>query len=90
MTKIQDLHKQWLSDPEYREEFDRLGEEFAVAQALSEARVSAGLTQSEVAQRMNTTQSAIARLEGGKGNPSTSTLEKFAQATGKKLLIRFV
>ncbi|WP_017326270.1 helix-turn-helix domain-containing protein [Synechococcus sp. PCC 7336] len=90
MTKIQDLHQKWSADPEYLAEYQQLGEEFEIAKALIEARVSAGLTQAEVAKRMKTTQSVIARLEGGRSNPSTGTLEKFAAATGKKLQIRFV
>ena len=86
----QDLHQKWSADPEYLDEYNQLKEEFEIAKALIEARVSAGLTQAEVAEKMNTTQSVIARLESGKANPSTGTLEKFAEATGKKLQIRFV
>ncbi|MGZ8407473.1 MAG: helix-turn-helix domain-containing protein [Caulobacteraceae bacterium] len=54
-----------------------------------EARSQAGLTQAEVAERMNTTQTVIARLESGRGKPSTRTLERFAKATGARLKISF-
>ena len=50
---------------------------------------AAGLTQEQLAQRMHTTQSAVARLESGRTRPSTSTLERLAQATGTKLKINF-
>jgi hypothetical protein len=45
MTKIADLHKKWLKDPEYRREYEGLEEEFALASAIIAARSRAGLTQ---------------------------------------------
>ena len=53
------------------------------------ARASAGLTQEQLARRMKTTQTVIARLESGRSKPSTRTLERFAKATGSKLRISF-
>jgi DNA-binding XRE family transcriptional regulator len=53
------------------------------------ARARAGLTQAQVARRMKTTQTAIARLEGGRVKPSTRTLERYAKATGHRLVIGF-
>jgi ribosome-binding protein aMBF1 (putative translation factor) len=90
MKKISDLHKTWMKDPEYRKEFDALEEEFAVASAMIAARTRAGLTQDELAERMNTRQSTIARLESGKSMPSGKTMKKFAEATGSRLKIAFV
>lgn len=63
--------------------------EHALAEAIAKARGSAGLTQEEVAQRMQTTQSNIARLEAGRTIPSTRTLKKFAAAIGARLSITF-
>lgn len=71
MTRLRDLHEKWLKEPEYREEFERLGPEFELARALIEARAAAGLTQAELAQRMGTTQSVIAGLEAGRVQPTT-------------------
>ena len=59
------------------------------AQALIEARTAAGLSQSQLARRMKTSQSYIARIEGGKVRPSTDALERFAQATRTRLRIIF-
>jgi predicted transcriptional regulator len=87
MTKISKLHKQWLADPEYRKEYEALEEEFSLAANLIEARTRAGLTQAELAVRMHTTQSVVARLESGRVRPSTSTLQKYAAATGSRLKI---
>ena len=86
---IDEMHERWMQDPEYKAEYDALEEEFALAGAVIQARVKAGLTQEELAERMHTTQSAIARLEGGRIMPTTRTLEKIAQATGSRLKISF-
>lgn len=89
MTKIRELHEQWSNDPEYMVEYEKLATEFELAQSLIETRNNAGLTQKELANRMKTTQSAIARMESGKQLPSASTLKRFAQATGTHLRITF-
>lgn len=89
MTKIKDLHKGWSKDETYRAEYDALEEEFTVMAAIAKARRRAGLSQAELARRMNTTQSTVARLESGRGQPSTRTLVRFAKATGHKLKISF-
>lgn len=84
---VDDLHKKWMKDPEYRREYESLQEEFNLVASLIEARTRAGLTQDQVAKRMKTTQAVIARLEGGKSKPSTRTLERYAEATGSRLRI---
>jgi ribosome-binding protein aMBF1 (putative translation factor) len=83
------LHKQWMKNPKYRAEYDALEEEFALIGAMMDARARAGLTQAQVAKRMKTTQTVVARLESGRVKPSTRTLERFAHATGHKLIIGF-
>lgn len=88
-TRVDDLHKKWVSKPGYKRAYDALEEEFSLTAALIEARSRAGLTQEEVAERMKTTQAVVARLEGGGSMPSTRTLEKYAKATGSKLRIVF-
>ena len=89
MTRIKDFHKAWLKEPNYRREYDLLEEEFALAAAVAKARRRAGLSQAELARRMKTTQSTVARLESGRGRPSTRTLTRFAKATGHRLKISF-
>ena len=64
-------------------------EEFQLARALIEARTRAGLSQTQLARRMKTSQSYVARIEGGKVRPSTDALERFAHATGTRLRITF-
>ena len=79
----------WRKKPSYVKAYDALSDEFAVAEALIDARANANLRQEDVARRMKTSQTAVARLESGRGNPSLSTLRKYAKATGTKLRVSF-
>ena len=67
MTKLKDLKKRFMEDPEFREEYARADDEFRLIEALVRARAAAKLTQAELAKRLGTIQSAVARLEGGGG-----------------------
>lgn len=89
MTKITDLHKEWQKKPDYQKAYEELASEFDLASAIIYARVSAGMTQQELAEKMNAKQSAIARLESGKQNTTIATLERIAKATGTHLKISF-
>ena len=89
MSKVSDLHEKWSQDPDYRKAYDDLGPEFELTRSLIQARIAAGLTQAQLAERMETTQSVIARLESGRAHPSTRTLEKIAASTGTRLRISF-
>jgi transcriptional regulator with XRE-family HTH domain len=60
-----------------------------IARAIAIAREIAGVTQVQLAKRMKTTQTAIARLESGRTAPTTRTLQRFAQAIGRRLVIEF-
>ncbi len=88
--RIEEVQEELLRDPEVRREYEALEEEFAVASALIAARARAGLTQQEVAHRMGTTQSAVARLESGRPLPSLRSLMRYAAATGSRLDLKFV
>lgn len=89
MTRARVLHRKWMKESGYRAEYEALGDEFALAQALIEARARAGLSQNQLAQRMKTSQSYVARIESGKVRPSTGALARFARATGSRLRITF-
>lgn len=56
---------------------------------LAERRRAAGLSQTDVAARMGTSQSAVARLEAGDGDLRASTLERYAAALGHRITWRF-
>lgn len=82
------LKARLLADPAARAEYDALAPEFEIAAELLQARLRAGLSQTELAARMGTSQSAIARLESGQQLPSIKTLLRFAGATGNRFHIK--
>ncbi len=84
---VEESIAEWRKDPAYVAAYEALEEEFALASELIAARARAGLSQAELAERMQTSQSAIARLESGRTRPSVRTLERLAAATGTKLHI---
>ena len=90
MTRLKELKKRLMEDPEFREEYSRIDDEFTLIEALIRARTAANLTQAELARRLGTTQSAIARLEGGGVSPSFATLRRYAEATGTRLTVGLV
>lgn len=94
MLTHDELKRRMLADPKVREAYDALEEEFSLFDSLIEARMKSGLTQSQVAERMGTKTSAVARLESGGGSkqhsPSVTTLRKYAKAVGRRLEIRLV
>jgi len=86
---VEEAFARWDKNPKFREAYEALEEEFALASALIEARSQADMTQEQVAEAMGTTQAVVARLESGKVMPSTRTLERFAKATKTRLRISF-
>jgi predicted transcriptional regulator len=81
-----------LRRPAVRAAYDELGDEFGFLDEVLKARAQAGLTQAEVAERVGTTQSAIARLESGarKHSPSIATLQRYARALGYRVQIKLI
>jgi transcriptional regulator with XRE-family HTH domain len=84
---VKKIKKRWMKEPGFKEGYDALEEEFSLASMLIEARTRARLSQAELAKRMGTSQSTIARLESGTAKPSLSTLERFARATGTSVRV---
>lgn len=87
MTKISVLKKRLMTNPEFKKEYKKADLEFTVIEALVEARLKAMMTQADVARTIGTTQSVIARLEGGWVSPTLKTLSRYAEATGVKLQV---
>ena len=84
------VRAKWRKDPDFRKAHAELADEFALVAELIRARIKSGLTQTEVAERMQSTQPAVARLESGGRIPSTRTLQRYARATGHRLRISLV
>lgn len=76
-----------MKDPEFRREYDALGPEFALIEALIEARTKKGMTQEEIAKKIGTKQSAISRFESGRMKTKIDFLYKLAEALGMKIQI---
>ena len=76
-----------LLRPGVRKAYEALDDEFAFLDEVLKARAASGLTQAEVAERVGTTQSAVARLESGtkRHSPSLATLQRYARALGYRL-----
>jgi len=85
-----ELKRQFMADPEFVKAYDEAVEEYAALEAMIRARAGTGVTQAELAERMGTTQSAIARLESGRVSPTVETLQKYARALGKRLKIEMI
>lgn len=95
--KVQKTHDEmvaaWMSDSAFKAEYDALEDEYQLLREMLRARKNADLTQEDVATRMGTHASAVARLEATnshkKSSPSLNTLRKYAQAVGCQLEIHF-
>lgn len=84
---VSKLKNRWMKQPGFKAGYDALDEEFALARMLIDARVRAKLSQHQLAERMGTSQSTIARLESDAAKPSLSTLERIAKATGTRVRV---
>ena len=87
MRSFDAFKQKMLKIPAVKKEYDALEEEFALINELLAARTRAKLTQAQVARRMGTSQSAVARLESGR-SPSMASLRKYAAATGSRVEIK--
>jgi transcriptional regulator with XRE-family HTH domain len=87
---LKDIKARLLADPEVRAEYERLGPEFEIANTLVRARAKAKLSQKEIAERMGTTQSAVARIESGRVALKTDTIRRYAEAIGCRAEIKLV
>lgn len=90
MTKFNDFLSEQLKDPEIKAEYDALEPEFAIIQAMINARKMKGITQKELSERTGIAQGDISKLENGNGNPSIKTLQRLATAMDMSLKIEFV
>ncbi len=92
MLTHKQLRTKALTNAAVKAEFENLNEEFSLLDEFLRARAAQGLTQAQVAEKIGTTQSAVARMESGRGkhSPSLATLTKYADALGCKLEVRLV
>jgi transcriptional regulator with XRE-family HTH domain len=79
--------RQLMKDPSFRKEYEALEPEYKLASDLIRLRLSKGLTQEELAKRIHTRQSAIARLENAGSLSSLSTVKRVAEALDADLYV---
>jgi predicted transcriptional regulator len=84
------LGDKWMQDPAFVKEYERIGPAMQLAFELASERQKAGLTQAQIAERMGTSQAAIARLEAGKMKPKWQTIERYAEALGMRPSVSLV
>lgn len=76
--------------PARRRGYEHAGRSIRLAMEIHGLREKRGLSQRELAERLGTTQSAVARLEAGNVSPTLPTLDKVAEALGVELVVSFV
>ena len=90
MTDFDEFLEEQLKDPEFRAEWDALEPEFAIVQAMIDAREEAGMTQQKLSEMTGIAQSDISKLESGNGNPTLRTLQRLAACMRRRLRIEFL
>jgi predicted transcriptional regulator len=89
MSEWKEFLNEQLKDPEIKAEWDAMEPEFAIVQAIIEARKTSGFTQRQLSERTGIAQADISRLENGNANPSLYTLKRLAAAMDMTLKIEF-
>lgn len=87
MRDYQSLKRELLKDKKIKKAYQELGPEFELVLTLIKKRLTRGITQKELARRIGTKQSAIARLESGNYNPTLGFIRKVAEALNTKIKI---
>ena len=87
MIDYESFREKLLSDPEVLKEYEEHKAEYEVAKALIKARLASKMTQVDVAKKMHTSQSQVARLESGDHLPSIHSIYKYAHAINRKIVL---
>lgn len=89
MSEYRKDREKWLEDPEIKAAYDALEPEYSIIRQTIAARIEQNLTQAQLAERIGTKQSCIARMEGGNTNLTIGFLKRIAAGLGKKITITF-
>jgi ribosome-binding protein aMBF1 (putative translation factor) len=82
-----ELRQSVAGDPAFRAGYERARRAFEFGEKVRRARESAGMSQAELARKMKTSQSTIARLESGGTEPTLRTLERVCAALDAELVL---
>ena len=83
-------NKRMKKDPEFWKDYGERFETFKLGALLKQARVESGMTQEQIANKLQTTKSVISRMENHATDIRLSTLEKFAKAVGRHIHVALV
>ena len=83
------VKKELMANPKVRKAYEDLQPEFAIIQALIDARVKKKISQEELARRMGTGQAVISRLENANARPSLALIRRLADALNLKVELKF-
>ena len=90
MKTLEQALAEEMKNPEFKAEYEALKPEFAIIQAMIDARKHSGITQKQLAEKTGIAQSDISKLETGSANPSLKTLLRLAAGMGMKLKVLFI
>lgn len=90
MQKYNLLREELLSSPGVLKEYKKLEPRYMLIKSVIDKRLALGITQRQLAEKIGTKQSAIARFESGNTNPSLGFIAKIATALGTQLTISLV
>ncbi len=90
MKTLESALKAQMKNPAFKAEYEALEPEFAIIQAMIDARKSTGMTQEQLAQRTGIAQADISKLENGNANPSLKTMQRLASGMGMRLKVEFL
>ena len=88
MTPHKQLKAELLRDPEVKKVYNDLAFEFEIIKAIIRVRAQKRLTQREIARKIGVAQSALARFESGRTNPTLSFLKKVTAGLGLKMTVK--
>lgn len=83
----EELDRRLMKKPGFKKAYDDLELEFAIIGALIDARAKRGMTQEKLAKKIGTKQSAIARLESGRSNPTFAFIQKLSDALDLRITV---
>lgn len=90
MSSYREYKQKALQNPEVKVEYDALGPEYDLIQAMIDARISKNLTQKDLSELTGITQADISRIENGTRNPSLAMLKRIAVGLGMQLKLEFL
>jgi len=88
ITSFSKIREKWMKDSEYRKIHEESAFEFGILKAIIVARAKQKITQRELAAKIGVKQSALARFEAGRTNPTLGFLKKVVSGLGLSVTVK--